>query len=157
MDKKTEKIYMETMLQIIIPSGDVKSCHHRSSELSVTEPVCHNSWESYEYSNQKKLKEAYETGNGCRVMKKQCANCGKIFYTMNHFRKFCHLSQCREISRYNRNEERKRENYSEHVCSVCSASRCLDPPEYPTLEAILKSYTGNSSRSASIFLLLSRF
>lgn len=82
----------------------------------------YDSWAECENCNQDRLKKWYDTKTGYRVWKRICPQCGKEFYTIDHFRKYCHLSDCRDIAKKKRMEEKKREHHSEHICSVCSAS-----------------------------------
>lgn len=91
-----------------------------TEELSVTEKE--SSWEEAESNRQHILKHNYETGKGRLIWKRRCKNCGKEFYTLCYFRKYCHLSDCRSIASKKRNEQRKLEHFSKHTCSVCSGS-----------------------------------
>ena len=100
------------------PSG--QNDHLGIEELPVTKKEL--SWAEAESNRQDILKHNYETSTGYRVWKRKCKNCGKEFYTLCYFRKYCHLSDCRSIASKKRNEQRKLEHFSEHTCSVCSGS-----------------------------------
>ena len=88
--------------------------------LSVTDE--NSSWEEAESNRQDILKHNYETGAGRLIWKRKCKNCGKEFYTLCYFRKYCHLSDCRSVASKKRKEQRKLEHFWEHTCSVCSGS-----------------------------------
>jgi len=111
----------EAMLQIKYPNGGGKNCPDQTEEISVTQPR-YESEAEWEYTEQDKLKYWYENNIGYHVWKKKCETCGKEFYTICNYRRYCHLSDCRSVAKQKRIEERKREHYSEHKCSVCSAS-----------------------------------
>ena len=116
------KMFYDTALQKNASSGEGKSCPHHSDELNVTESQQYDSPAEREYAEQEKLKQWYESGTGYTVRKRKCIVCGKEFYTLNNFRKYCHLSDCQSIAKQNRNEQKKREHYSKHSCSVCGSS-----------------------------------
>lgn len=88
---------------------------------NVTGTTRKSSWTEHEASNQEKWKDLVDSGRCGYIWKQICPQCGKEFYTMNRFRKYCHLSDCRSRAKQERNEKKKREHYSEHICSVCSA------------------------------------
>ena len=111
----------EAMLQKKCPRGGVESCHQQTEELSVTQSEYESAAER-EYAEQETLKYWYENNVGYHVWKKKCETCGKVFYTICNYRKYCHLSDCRSIAKQKRIEEKKQEHHSEHICSVCSAS-----------------------------------
>ena len=110
----------EAMLQIKYPRGEVQSIHYQTKELSVTQKCEHENAAEREYADQETLKYWYENNVGYHVWKKKCETCGKVFYTICNYRKYCHLSDCRSIAEQKRKEERKQKHYSEHICSVCS-------------------------------------
>ena len=110
----------EAMLQIKYPKGRGQSNPDQTEELSVTQKNEHGNAAEREYAEQKKLKYWYENNVGYHVWKKKCETCGKVFYTICNYRRYCHLSDCRSIAEQKRNEERKQKHYSEHICSVCS-------------------------------------
>ena len=112
----------EAMLQIKYPNGGGKNCHYQTEELSVTQERKNENPAEREYAEQETLKYWYENNTGYRVWKKECETCGKTFYTMCNYRRYCHLSDCRSIAEQKRNEERKQKHYSKHICSVCSAT-----------------------------------
>ena len=119
---KTERKFTRNYgsLQKIESTPSVQNDHLGTEELSVTENE--SSWEEAESNRQDILKHNYETGKGRLIWKRKCKNCGKEFYTICYFRKYCHLSDCRSIASKKRNEQRKLEHFSEHTCSVCSGS-----------------------------------
>ena len=119
---KTEKTFTLNYgsLQKIESTPSGQNDPQETGALSVTEKE--SSWEEAESNRQDILKHNYETGTGYRVWKRKCKTCGKEFYTLCYFRKYCHLSDCRSIAKEKRNEQRKLEHFSEHTCSVCSGS-----------------------------------
>ena len=122
MNNNGVKLFYDTVLQKNDSSGRGKSCPHRLEELSVTETPQYDSPAEREYAEQEKLKDWYETNTGYKVWKRKCELCGKEFYTINYFRKYCHLSDCKSIAKQKRNEEKKQKHYSNHICSVCGSS-----------------------------------
>ena len=122
MDNAGVKLFYDTVLQKSTSNGEGKSCPNQTEALNVTEASQYDNLAEREYAEQEKLKQWYETNAGYTVWKRKCELCGKDFYTINYFRKYCHLTDCRSVAKQNRNEQRKREHHSEHICSVCSAS-----------------------------------
>lgn len=88
---------------------------------NATRDLPYSSWTEHEASNQEKWKDLVDSGRCGYIWKQICPQCGKEFYTMNRFRKYCHLSDCRSRAKQERNEKKKHEHYSEHICPVCSA------------------------------------
>lgn len=87
-----------------------------------TSELNRESWAEYEDKHQDILKDVFDGKRwGYCVWKRLCPQCGKEFYTMSYFRKYCQLSCCRNQAKQDRTEKKKREHYSEHICSVCSA------------------------------------
>ena len=115
-------LFYDTVLQKNASSGGGKNCHDQKEELNVTQETRNDSPAEREYADQEKLKHWYETNTGYTVWKRKCELCGKEFYTISYFRKYCHLSNCRSIAKQKRNEQKKRDHHSEHICSVCGSS-----------------------------------
>lgn len=55
------------------------------------------------------------------VRKHVCLECGKEYYTICNFRKYCSDACCAQAER-KRTEERKLAHHSEHICKVCGKS-----------------------------------
>lgn len=66
-----------------------------------------SSWTEHEAGNQEKWKDLVDSGRCRNVWKQICPQCGKEFYTMNRFRKYCHLSDCRDQAKQERNEKKE--------------------------------------------------
>ena len=96
MELKTERKFTQNYgsLQKIESTPSVQNDHLGTEELSVTENE--SSWEEAESNRQDILKQNYETGKGRLIWKRKCKNCGKEFYTICYFRKYCHLSDCQQ-------------------------------------------------------------
>ena len=75
----------------------------------------------WEYENQDFLKARYEDKKWYTVRKHVCLECGKEYYTICNFRKYCSDACCAEAER-KRTEERKSAHHSEHICKVCGKS-----------------------------------
>lgn len=75
----------------------------------------------WEYENQDFLKARYEDKKWYTVCKHVCLECGKEYYTICNFRKYCSDACCAEAER-KRTEERKSAHHSEHICKVCGKS-----------------------------------
>ena len=75
----------------------------------------------WEYENQEFLKARYEDKKWYTVRKHVCLECGKEYYTICNFRKYCSDACCKSAER-KRTEERKLAHKSEHICKVCGKS-----------------------------------
>ena len=75
----------------------------------------------WEYENQDFLRARYEDKKWYSVRKHVCLECGKEYFTICNFRKYCSDACCAEAER-KRNEERKSAHHSEHICKVCGKS-----------------------------------
>ena len=75
----------------------------------------------WEYENQEFLRARYEDKKWYTVRKHVCLECGKEYFTICNFRKYCSDACCAEAER-KRNEERKSAHHSEHICKVCGKS-----------------------------------
>ena len=73
---------------------------------------------NYEFENQEFLKARYEDKTWYTVRKHVCLECGKEYYTICNFRKYC-SDACCAAAKAKRVEERKQAHRSEHICKVC--------------------------------------
>ena len=73
---------------------------------------------NYEFENQEFLKARYEDKTWYTVRKHVCLECGKEYYTICNFRKYC-SDACCAAAKEKRVGERKQEHRSEHICEVC--------------------------------------
>ena len=112
----------EAMLQKKCPRGGVESRHHQTEELSVTQSEYESAAER-EYAEQETLKYWYENNVGYHVWKKKCETCGKVFYTICNYRKYCHLPIA-EVSR-SRSESKKESRSIIPSISALSAQHLL--------------------------------
>ena len=75
----------------------------------------------WEYENQDFLNARYEDKKWYTVRKHVCLECGKEYYTICNFRKYC-SDACFKSAEQKRTEERKSAHHSEHICKVCGKS-----------------------------------
>ena len=73
---------------------------------------------NYEFENQEFLKARYEDKTWYTVRKHVCLECGKEYYTICNFRKYC-SDACCAAAKEKRVGERKQAHRSEHICKVC--------------------------------------
>ena len=73
---------------------------------------------NFEFENQEFLKARYEDKTWYTVRKHVCLECGKEYYTICNFRKYC-SDACCTAAKEKRGVERKQAHRSEHICEVC--------------------------------------
>ena len=72
----------------------------------------------WEYDNQEFLRARYEDKTWYTIRKHVCLECGKEYYTICNFRKYC-SDACCATAKEKRVGERKRAHRSENICKVC--------------------------------------
>ena len=86
--------------------------------ISTFERTRYMSETNYEFENQEFLKARYEDKTWYTVRKHVCPECGKEYYTICNFRKYC-SDACCAVAKEKRVVERKQAHRSEHICEVC--------------------------------------
>ena len=90
----------------------------RYEAISKFERTRYMSETNYEFENQEFLKARYEDKTWYTVRKHVCFECGKEYYTICNFRKYC-SDACCASAKEKRVGERKQAHRSEHICKVC--------------------------------------